>query len=178
LLTAALAAAVAVTSCSRRPAAPRPRAFARSCSSTTPPTPSKHRQRPEVADREPPIAAFPAVNRRHAYLHSPILNHQNGTRIGTAYSQFTVVRGNNFANAVFRGHGAFRLHEGQIAADGVFAVAKATKTVAVLGGTGAYEAAHRSLTFTEGEGGSQDSFHLLPSAAMQRSEARVSGFRR
>jgi allene oxide cyclase-like protein len=96
------------------------------------------------------------------YLHSPILDHENGTRIGTAYSQFTVVRGNSFANAVFRGHGTFRLHHGQIAADGVFVVAKATKTIAVLGGTGAYEGARGSMTFTDVEGGSQDTFHLLP----------------
>jgi hypothetical protein len=96
------------------------------------------------------------------YVHSAILDGPAGKRIGTAYSQFTVVKGNSFANAVFRGHGAFRLQDGQIAADGVFRVAKGTKTVPVLGGTGAYEGARGTLTFTEVEGGSQDTFHLLP----------------
>jgi hypothetical protein len=96
------------------------------------------------------------------YLHSPILDGAGGKRIGTAYSQFTVVKGNSFANAVFRGHGAFLLHDGQIAADGVFRVAQATKTIAVLGGTGAYEGARGSMSFTDVEGGSQDTLHLLP----------------
>lgn len=96
------------------------------------------------------------------YVHSPILDRAGGRRIGTAYSQFTVVKGNTFANAVFRGHGAFRLRDGQIAADGILRPANTTNTVAVLGGTGAYEGARGSLTFTQGPNGSRDSFHLLP----------------
>jgi hypothetical protein len=96
------------------------------------------------------------------YVRSPILDDESGKRIGTAYSQFTVVKGNSFANAVFRGHGTFRLHDGQIEADGVFRIANATNTVAVLGGTGAYEGARGSLTFTEVAHGSQDTLHLLP----------------
>jgi hypothetical protein len=62
---------------------------------------------------------------------------------------------------VFRGHGAFQLRDGQIGGDGVFKAADTTKTVAVLGGTGAYEGARGSLTFTEVKNGSQDTFHLL-----------------
>src|SRR3954453_16123691 len=83
------------------------------------------------------------------YLQSPILDHAGGTRIGTAYSQFTVVTGNTFANAVFRGHGAFKLHDGQITADGILRPANTTDTIPVLGGTGAYEGAHGSLSFTQ-----------------------------
>jgi hypothetical protein len=96
------------------------------------------------------------------YVRSPILDRAGGTRIGTAYSQFTVASGNSFANAVFRGHGAFKLRGGQIAADGILRPANATNTVAVLGGTGAYAGARGSLTFTEVPNGSQDTFHLLP----------------
>jgi len=95
-------------------------------------------------------------------VRSPILDGESGKRIGTAYSQFTVVNGNSFANAVVRGHGAFLLHDGQIVADGVFRLANASNTVAVLGGTGAYEGARGALTFTEVKRGSQDTFNLLP----------------
>src|SRR3954470_9024129 len=96
------------------------------------------------------------------YVRSPILYHKGGTRIGTAYSQFTVVSGSKFANVVFRGHGAFRLRDGQLAVDGVVRPANSTNTIPVIGGTGAYEGARGSMTFTEVAGGSQDTFHLLP----------------
>jgi len=61
---------------------------------------------------------------------------------------------------VFHGHGAFKLRDGQIAADGILRPAHATNTVAVLGGTGAYEGAHGSLSFTQAPNASQDTFHL------------------
>lgn len=96
------------------------------------------------------------------YVHSAILDRAGGTRIGTAYSQFTVVSGNSFANAVLRGHGAFKLRDGQIAAEGIVRPANATNTVAVVGGTGAYAGARGSLAFTEVPDGSQDTIHLLP----------------
>jgi hypothetical protein len=117
---------------------------------------------PKSPARNPQSRRFRLSNGDTLYVRSPILDRAGGTRIGTAYSQFTVVKGNSFANAVFRGHGTFRLHDGQIVADGVFRIANATNTVAVLGGTGAYEGARGSLTFTEVEHGSQDTFHLLP----------------
>jgi hypothetical protein len=63
---------------------------------------------------------------------------------------------------VFRGHGTFRLHDGQIAVDGVFRSANATNTIAALGGSGAYAGARGSLTLTEIKQGSQDTIHLLP----------------
>jgi len=117
---------------------------------------------PKSPSRDPRSPRFRLSTGDMLYVRSPIIDRARGKRIGTAFSQFTVVKGTTFATAVFRGHGAFRLHDGQIAADGVFAVAKATKTVAVLGGTGAYEGARGTLTFTDVEGGSQDTFHLLP----------------
>ena len=117
---------------------------------------------PKSPVRNPQSGRFRLSPGDTLYVRSPILDGEGGKRIGTAYSQFTVVKGNNFANAVFRGHGAFRLPDGQLLADGVFRIANATNTVAVLGGTGAYEGARGSLTFTEVEHGSQDTFHLLP----------------
>ena len=77
-------------------------------------------------------------------------------------SQFIVVKGNSFANAVFRGHGALWLHDGQITADGLFRPANPTNTIAVLGGTGAYEGARGSLTFTEVTQGSRETVHISP----------------
>jgi hypothetical protein len=117
---------------------------------------------PKSPVRNPQSGRFRLSTGDTLYVRSPILDDASGKRIGTAYSQFTVLKGNSFANAVFRGHGAFVLHDGQIVADGVFRIANATNTVAVLGGTGAYASARGSMTFTEVEHGSQDTFHLLP----------------
>ena len=96
------------------------------------------------------------------YVRSPIRDRRGGTRIGTAYSEFTVVRGDRFENATLKGHGTFRLHDGQLVADGVLKPANASNTIAVIGGTGNYVGARGTLTFGEVHGGSQDTFHLLP----------------
>jgi hypothetical protein len=117
---------------------------------------------PKSPVRNPQSRRFRLSTGDTLYIHSPILDRAGGTRIGTAYSQFTVVSGNSFANAVFRGHGAFKLRDGQITADGILRPANTTNTVAVLGGTGAYEGTRGSLTFTQVLSGSQDAFHLLP----------------
>lgn len=117
---------------------------------------------PKSPVRNPQSAGFRLSTGDTLHVRSPLLDGAHGKRIGTGYSQFTVVKGTSFANAVFRGHGAFRLHDGQIAVDGVFRVASATNTIAVLGGTGAYEGARGTLTFTEVTNGSQDTLHLLP----------------
>ena len=96
------------------------------------------------------------------YTLSPILDGKTGKRIGTSYSQFTVVSGNSFEKAWFKGHGVFQLHDGQLVVDGIFKAASTTNTVAVVGGTGAYKGARGSMTFTETTNGSQDIIHLLP----------------
>jgi hypothetical protein len=96
------------------------------------------------------------------YTVSPILDGKTGNRIGTSYSQFTVLSGNSFGNAWFKGHGVFQLHDGQIVVDGITKAASTTNTVAVVGGTRAYKGARGSMTFTETTNGSQDIIHLLP----------------
>jgi hypothetical protein len=96
------------------------------------------------------------------YTLSPILDAKTSNRIGTSYSQFTVVSGNSFGNAWFKGHGVFQLYDGQIVVDGITKAATTTNTVAVVGGTGAYKGARGSMTFTETTNGSQDIMHLLP----------------
>ena len=117
---------------------------------------------PKSPVRNPQSRRFRLSTGDTLYVHSAILDRAGGTRIGTAYSQFTVVSGNTFANAVFRGHGAFKLRDGQIAADGLLRPAHTTNTVAVLGGTGVYEGARGSLSFTQVQSGSQNTFHQLP----------------
>jgi hypothetical protein len=117
---------------------------------------------PKSPVRNPQSPRFRLSTGDTLYVHSPILDRAGGTRIGTAYSEFTVVSGNRFANAAFRGHGAFKLRDGQITADGILRPASTTNTVAVLGGTGAYEGTRGSLTLTQVPNGSQDTFHLLP----------------
>src|SRR4051794_26839625 len=117
---------------------------------------------PRSPVRNPQSPRFRLSTGDALYVHSPILDRAGGTRIGTAYSQFTVVSGHTFANAIFRGHGTFKLHDGQITADGILRPANTTNTVPVLGGTGAYEGTRGSLSFTQVQSGSQDTFHLLP----------------
>src|SRR5204862_7228133 len=93
---------------------------------------------------------------------APIPHATTSNRIRTSYSQSTVVSGNSFGSAWFKGHGAFQLHDGQIVVDGITKAAPTSNTVAVVGGTGAYKGARGSMTFTETTNGSQDIIHLLP----------------
>jgi hypothetical protein len=121
------------------------------------------RQRPEVADPQSPVQAIRLSIEDTLYVRSPILDRTGGTRIGTAYSQFTRRTASSPSDWQQRrqrrlGHGAFQLRDGQIAAEGVFRPANATSTVAVRAPT----TGRGTLTFTEVPNGSRDTFRLLP----------------
>src|SRR3954462_15940851 len=74
---------------------------------------------PKSPDRNPLSRRFRLSTGDALYIDSPILDHAGGTTVGTAYSEFIVVRGDSFANGVFDGYGPFKLRDGQIAVDGI-----------------------------------------------------------
>lgn len=86
------------------------------------------------------------------------------TRVGTFYAQCTLVRApkGRFNNATSLCHGVFRVDgKGTISVSGAI-VGEEAATIAVNGGTGAYEGAEGTLTFKETRQGDIDTFHLLP----------------
>lgn len=92
---------------------------------------------------------------------TPVLDRKGGSRIGTAYSDITIVKGNGFESATYLGHAVVKLRDGQIV--GVFAFKPAkTGTFAVVGGTGAYEGARGSITEVDQGTGGLDTVRLLP----------------
>jgi hypothetical protein len=92
---------------------------------------------------------------------TPILDKKGGKRIGTEYTDVTIVKGNGFVNATYLGHAVVKLRDGQIAVTVAFKPAK-TNTFAVIGGTGAYEGARGSATAVDDGNGGPVTAHLLP----------------
>ncbi|MGH2966847.1 MAG: hypothetical protein ACRDMH_15890 [Solirubrobacterales bacterium] len=96
-------------------------------------------------------------------VRTPLLDHRGGTRIGTLYAEGAIVNGNRFANAVIHVDGVAKFGDDQLTIDGIIRDQK-LNTVAVTGGTGAYEGARGSVTEMDVSGGqgSKDTVHLLP----------------
>ena len=96
---------------------------------------------------------------------NPILNGRGGARVGTAHAEGTFVQGHSPSNGLILGRGVFKLRNGELVVQGLFRSSdKAhTDTVAVIGGTGAYEGARGQFTSrTNADGSSQDTVQLLP----------------
>jgi hypothetical protein len=92
---------------------------------------------------------------------NPILDRRGGTRIGTLYTDVTVVKGNGFENATYLGQAVAKLRGGQVDVAIAFKPAR-TNTFAVIGGTGAYQGARGSVTEVDQGTGGQVTVHLLP----------------
>jgi hypothetical protein len=92
---------------------------------------------------------------------NPILDRRGGTRIGTLYTDVTVVKGKGFETATYLGHAVAKLRDGQIAVAIAFKPAR-SNTFAVIGGTGAYRGARGSLTEVDQGDGGLATVHLLP----------------
>ena len=92
---------------------------------------------------------------------NPILDTRGGTRIGTLYTDVTVVKGKGFETATYLGHAVAKLRDGQIAVAIAFKPAR-SNTFAVIGGTGAYQGARGSLTELDQGDGGLATVHLLP----------------
>jgi hypothetical protein len=92
----------------------------------------------------------------------PILDQKGGKRRGSLFVEETVVRGGRFSHVVTLFHGAYRLGDGQIAIEGSHPFAKHRFSGAVVGGTGAYEGAHGTVTVEVIKHGAHDTLNLLP----------------
>jgi hypothetical protein len=94
----------------------------------------------------------------------PILDRRGGTAIGRAYGTGTFVKGTKPGNALVLGRGALKLADGEIIVEGLLRSTDSphTDTLAVVGGTGAYEGARGSFSSEQASSGSQDTIRLLP----------------
>jgi hypothetical protein len=93
-----------------------------------------------------------------------LLNQKGGTRQGTIYGDFKVVKGKTFNDIVVIGSVVYVLNNGdQINAHGVFKLSASDVSGAVVGGTGAYAGARGTVaSHNNADGSSQDTLTLLP----------------
>jgi len=113
----------------------------------------------------------PKSGRRHTIsvgdeivFSDPILDHRGGSLVGRSYGTGTFVKGNKPSNGLVLGRGSLKLADGSIVVEGLLRSSDSphTDTLAVIGGTGAYEGARGSFASEQTSSGSQDTIHLLP----------------
>jgi hypothetical protein len=113
----------------------------------------------------------PKAGRRHTIsmgdeivFSEPILDRRGGTVVGRSYGTGTFVRGNKPSNGLVLGRGALKLAGGEIEVEGLLRSTDSphTDTLAVIGGTGAYEGVRGSFASKQTSSGSEDTIHLLP----------------
>ena len=94
---------------------------------------------------------------------SPLLD-ESKARVGTLHASCVATRGGKAGKAAYQCTGTFVLKDGAIAVDVAFNEAQgANLTIAITGGTGAYEGARGSIASKEGPNDtSVDTVHLLP----------------
>jgi hypothetical protein len=91
---------------------------------------------------------------------SPLFNEANN-RIGFLQAYCAVARGGRFPRATSQCHGTYALRDGTLAASALLRRGKAT--IAVVGGTGAYEGARGSIIDRAlPRGRIENTVHLLP----------------
>jgi hypothetical protein len=92
-----------------------------------------------------------------------LLNQKGGTRQGTIYGDFRVVKGKTFNSIVVIGQVTYVLTNGdQIDAHGVFQLAASDVRGAVTGGTGAYLGARGQVaSHNNADGSSQDTLTII-----------------
>ena len=91
---------------------------------------------------------------------SPLFNEAND-RIGRLHVYCGVTRGGKFARASSQCNGTYALRDGSLAVSAVLRGGEAT--IAVVGGTGAYEGARGSITDRDlPRDRTEDTVHLLP----------------
>jgi hypothetical protein len=89
---------------------------------------------------------------------------QGGQRVGNLYAECIAVRrARRFNRARFQCNGSFDLRDGTLALSAVLKGNQENPTIAVIGGTGAYEGARGSVTSRNLSGDrTEDTVHLLP----------------
>jgi hypothetical protein len=93
-----------------------------------------------------------------------LLNQKGGTRQGTIYGDFKVVKGKTFNDILVLGSVVYVLNNGdQINAHGVFKLSASDISGAVIGGTGAYAGVRGTVaSHNNADGSSQDTLTLIP----------------
>ena len=113
----------------------------------------------------------PKSGRRHTIsvgdeivFSDPILDRRGGSLVGRSYGTGTFVKGNKPGNGLVLGRGSLKLADGSIMVEGLLRSSDSphTDTLAVIGGTGAYEGARGSFASEQTSSGSQDTIQLLP----------------
>jgi hypothetical protein len=103
----------------------------------------------------------PRLSVGDAYVFSSPLFNEANNRIGKLHVYCVVSRGGKFARATSQCNGTYALRDGTLAANAVVRGGKAT--IAVVGGTGAYEGARGSITDRNlPRGRTEATVHLLP----------------
>jgi hypothetical protein len=103
----------------------------------------------------------PRLSVGDAYVFSSPLFNEANNRIGKLHVYCVVSRGGKFARATSQCNGTYALRDGTLAANAVVRGGKAT--IAVVGGTGAYEGARGSITDRNlPRGRTEGTVHLLP----------------
>jgi hypothetical protein len=103
----------------------------------------------------------PRLSVGDAYVFSSPLFNEADQRIGKLHVYCVVTRGGKFARATSQCNGTYALRDGTLAANAVVRGGEAT--IAVVGGTGAYEGARGSITDRDlPRGRTEATVHLLP----------------
>ena len=95
-------------------------------------------------------------------FRGPLFDAANQSRVGEIGGTCTFLKSGTFETATSHCIASMRLADGSIAFQGFVRFGSRTTTIAVVGGTGAYEGARGSLRSTEGRRTSTDVVHLLP----------------
>jgi allene oxide cyclase-like protein len=103
----------------------------------------------------------PRLSVGDAYVFSSPLFNEANNRIGTLHVSCAVTRGGRFPRATSQCHGTYALRDGTLAASAV--LRRGNATIAVVGGTGAYEGARGSIIDRAlPRGRIENTVHLLP----------------
>jgi hypothetical protein len=82
------------------------------------------------------------------FFSASLLAAKGGSPIGRAYHEVTIVKGNRFPKATFQTRVTLTLGDGQIVAEGAYGPG-ASRTLAIVGGTGRYAGARGTYTNTD-----------------------------
>jgi hypothetical protein len=103
----------------------------------------------------------PTFSTGDAFLFTSPLRDEANKSIGTVHVFCAVTRGGNFSRASSQCNGTYALRDGTLAASAVLRGEEAS--IAVVGGTGAYEGARGSITDRDlPRDRTEDTVHLLP----------------
>jgi hypothetical protein len=113
---------------------------------------------PKSPARNPESPRYRTSVGDRGFFSTAVLDRKGGKRIGHAYHEVTVVKGNRFPKADFLTRITLTLPDGQLVAEGTYGPGT-TRTLAVVGGTGRYAGARGTYTNTDA---GQDTVTLMP----------------